>query len=92
MTEIFADYKPCPRCNDKPDSTTKITKADGTVLYCIHCETDAEWEERKKVILKARKESKALQRILRERAGLTESEYQNRMKQTLHPHMEDNKL
>ncbi len=88
MTE-HDHFKPCPRCLDREQSTTKLCKPDGTVLYCLLCETDEEWQERKKIIEKARKNSKALQRILREREGLTEEGYQNRMKQTLHPHMEE---
>ena len=81
------EWEPCPRCNDKPTSTTKLCKSDGTVLYCLLCETDAEWQERKKIIEKVRRESKPLQRILRERAGLSEQELTERKKQTLDAHM-----
>ena len=84
------DWKPCPRCQDKDGGTTKLCKSDGTVLYCMLCETDDEWQERKKQIHKNRAKNDNLQRILQERAcmelGLTKEQYEQRLKHTLHPH------
>ena len=40
--------EPCPRCGDEPKSHNKLTRPDGSTIYCLFCETEDEFQSRKR--------------------------------------------